>query len=88
MINIIRSLTMFDTYLRNVEMDGSIYGWFHAGMLTLDNQVEHIQDSTQMLWIALHWSHCGLYIHYGKDMDLDRFVTGRLGGKKTTGKSN
>lgn len=65
-------------YLRNVEMDGSIYGWFHAGMLTLNTQLEHIQDSTQMLWIALHWSHCGLYSHYGKDMDLDNFVIDRL----------
>lgn len=45
---------MFDTYLHNVEMDGSIYGWFHAGMLTLDNQLERIQDSTQTLWIAPH----------------------------------
>lgn len=39
---------MFVTYLHSVEMDGSIYGWFHAGMLILDNQPEHIQDNTQM----------------------------------------
>lgn len=45
---------MFAAYLHNVGMDGSIYGWFHAGMLTMDNQLEDIQDSTQMLWIALH----------------------------------
>lgn len=77
---------MFASYLHNVETDGSICGWFHAGMLTLDNQPEHTPDSTQTLWTALHWSHCGLCIHYGMDMDLDNFVIDKLGGRKKTTK--
>lgn len=40
---------MSATYLHSVETDGSISGWFHAGTLTLDNRLKHIQGSTRML---------------------------------------